>query len=184
MILHIFWRGDPTIASNSGKNKQKSNFYTQKSIKLHCLKKYSLKNFQEESRALGVLIRENFASLWIGTVQKGATNYQIYTKGVKFEGRIKGFSAEWENFEEGYFLKHFRGGGGQNLPKVLHSSASFEIFARFTKKYISEVISFNSRARIGYNTSCDRVGSGTKLYIAHTGWGQFYSVSGHTFYFK
>ena len=55
-----------------------------------------------------------------GTVQEGATNYQIYTKGVKFEGRIKGFSAEWENFEEGYFLKHFRGGGGQKLPEVLH----------------------------------------------------------------
>ena len=38
-----------------------------------------------------------------GTVQEGATNYQIYTIGVKFEGRIKGFSAEWENFEEGIF---------------------------------------------------------------------------------
>ena len=106
------------IAENQTK---KTNFYTQKSIKLHCLKKYSLIIFQEESRALGVLIREIFASPRVGTVQKGATNYQIYTKRVKFEGRIKGFSAEWENFEEGYFLKHFRGGGGQNLPKVLHS---------------------------------------------------------------
>ena len=35
---------------------------------------------------LGVLIRGNFASLRVGTVQKRATNYQIYTKRVKFEG--------------------------------------------------------------------------------------------------
>ena len=116
--------------------------------------------------------------------KKGATNCQIYTKRVKFEGRIKGFSAEWENFIEGYFLKHFPWGKVAKNCQKFYTSASFEIFARFTKKYISEVISFNSRARIGYNTSCDRVGSGTKLYIAHTGWGQFYSVSGHTFYFR
>ena len=105
-------------------------------------------------------------------------------KRVKFEGRIKGFSAEWENFIQGYFLKHFPWGKVAKNCQKFYTSASFEIFARFTKKYISEVISFNSRARIGYNTSCDRVGSGTKLYIAHTGWGQFYRVSGHTFYFR
>ena len=115
------------------------------------MKKYSLKIFQEESRALGVLIRENFASLWIGTVQKGATNYQIYTKGVKFEGRIKGFSAEWENFEEGYFLKHFRGGGGQNLPKVLHSSASFEILHASLKSTLVKLfLSIQSKDWIQY----------------------------------
>ena len=170
--------------SNSGKNKQKSNFYIQKSIKVALLEKIQPNNFQEDSRALGVLIREIFASPRVGTVQKGATNYQIYTKRVKFEGRIKGFSAEWENFVQGYFLKHFPWGKVAKNCQKFYTSASFEIFARFTKKYISEVISFNSRARIGYNTSCDRVGSGTKLYIAHTGWGQFYSVSGHTFYFK
>ena len=34
-----------------------------------------------------MLSREKFASPWVGTVQKGATNYQIYTKRVKFEGR-------------------------------------------------------------------------------------------------
>ena len=158
--------------SNSGKNKQKSNFYTQKSIKLHCLKKYSLIIFQEDSRALGVLIREIFASPRVGTVQKGATNYQIYTKRVKFEGGIKRFFAEWENLIKGYFLKHFpRGKVAKTCQKFYIQSASFEFFAHFTKKYISEDISFNSRARIGNNTSCDRVGSGTKLYIAHGGWG-------------
>ena len=152
---------------------------------MHCLKKYNLTIFQEDSRALGVLFRENFASPRVGTVQKGATNYQIYTKRVKFEGGIKGFSAEWENLIKGYFLKHFpRGKVAKTCQKFYIQSASFEFFAHFTKRYISEDISFNSRARIGNNTSCDRVGSGTKLYIAHCGWGQFYSVSGHTFYFK
>ena len=77
--------------SNSGKNKQKSNFYTQKSIKVALLEKIQPNSFQEDSRALGVLIREIFASPRVGTVQKGATNYQIYTKRVKFEGGKKGF---------------------------------------------------------------------------------------------
>ena len=74
-----------------------------------------------------MLFRENFASPWGWHSAKRGHKLPNLHKRVKFEGRIKGFSAEWENFEEGYFLKHFRGGGGQNLPKVLHSSASFEI---------------------------------------------------------
>ena len=102
MILHIFWRGDPTIASNSGKNKQKSNFYTQKSIKLHCLKTAN-KIFQEDSRALGVLFRENFEASVGGAQCKGGHKLPNLHKRVKFEGRIKGFSVEWENFEEGIF---------------------------------------------------------------------------------
>ncbi len=53
-------------------------------------------NFQEDSRAPGVLIRGILASPRAGTVQKGATNYQIYTIGVKFEGEIKRLFAEWE----------------------------------------------------------------------------------------
>ena len=85
------------------------------------MKKYSLTIFQEDSRALGVLFRENFASLRVGTVQKGATNYQIYTKRVKFEGGIKGFSAEWENLIKGYFLKHFpRGKVAKNFAKSFY----------------------------------------------------------------
>ena len=106
--------------SNSGKNKQKSNFYIQKSTKIALLEKIQPTSFQEDSRALGVLCRENFASLRVGTVQKGATNYQIYTKRVKFEGRIKGFSAEWENFTGLFFEAFSVGEGGQKLPKVLH----------------------------------------------------------------
>ena len=50
-----------------------------------------------------MLIREKFASPRVGTVQKGATNYQIYTKRVKFEGEIKGFFAEWEKLERVFF---------------------------------------------------------------------------------
>ena len=37
-------------------------------------------------------------------------------------------------------------------------SASFEFFAHFTKKYISEDISFNSRARIGYKQAVTGLG--------------------------
>ena len=92
-------------------------------------------------------------------MQKRATNYQIYTKRVKFEGRIKGFSAEWENFDKGYFLKHFPWGKvAKTCQKFYIQSASFEFFAHFTKKYISEDISFNSRARIGYKQAVTGLG--------------------------
>ena len=90
------------------------------------MKNYSLINFQEDSRALGVLIRGILASPRAGTVQKGATNYQIYTKRVKFEGEIKGFFAEWENFDKGFFLKHFpRGKVAKTCQKFYIQSASF-----------------------------------------------------------
>ena len=84
---------------------------------------------------------------------KGGHKLPNLHKRVKFEGRIKGFSAEWENFIQGYFLKHFPWGKVAKNCQKFYTSASFETFARFTKKYISEVISFNSRARIGYNTA-------------------------------
>ena len=66
-------------------------------------------------------LEKNLPVRGVGTVQKRGHKLPNLHKRVKFEGRIKGFSAEWENFIQGYFLKHFRGGGGQNLPKVLHS---------------------------------------------------------------
>ena len=60
--------------SNSGKNKQKIELLHIKVDKKFALLENSLKIFQEDSRVLGVLIRGNFASPWVGTVQKGATN--------------------------------------------------------------------------------------------------------------
>ena len=85
------------------------------------MKNYSLINFQEDSRALGVLIRGTLASPRAGTVQKGATNYQIYTKRVKFEGEIKGFFAEWEKLDKGFFFEAFsEGESGQKLAKSFY----------------------------------------------------------------
>ena len=107
--------------SNSGKTNKKDELLYTKVDKVALLEKIQPNNFQEDSRALGVLIREIFASPRVGTVQKGATNYQIYTKRVKFEGGIKRFFAEWENLIKGFFEAFSEGESGQNLPKVLHS---------------------------------------------------------------
>ena len=68
--------------------------------------------------------------------------------------------------------------------KFYIQSASYRnIFAHFTKRYNSEDISIQEQ-ELNTQTSCDRVGSGTELYIAHGGWGKFYRVSEYTFYFK
>ena len=68
-----------------------------------------------------MLIREIFASPRVGTVQKGATNYQIYTKGVKFEGGKRDFSLSGKTLITVFFEAFSEGESGQNLPKVLHS---------------------------------------------------------------
>ena len=62
----------------------------------------SHKNFQEDSRVLGVLFREKFASPWGWHSARGHKLPNLH-KRVKFEDRIKGFSVEWENFVEGIF---------------------------------------------------------------------------------
>ena len=119
-----------------------------------------------------------------GTVQKRGHKLPNLHKRVKFEGRIKGFSAEVGKLYRGLFLKHFPWGKvAKTCQKFYIQSASFEFFAHFTKRYNSEDISIQEQ-ELNTQTSCDRVGSGTELYIAHGGWGKFYRVSEYTFYIK
>ena len=84
-----------------------------------------------------------------------------------------------------FFEAFSKGEVAKNVAKSFYiQSASFKkYFAHFTKRYNSEDISIQEQ-ELNTQTSCDRVGSGTELYIAHGGWGKFYRVSEYTFYFK
>ena len=50
-------------------------------------------------------------------MQKGATNYQIYTKGVKFEGEKRDFSLSGKTLIRVFFEAFFRGGKWPKLAK-------------------------------------------------------------------